>query len=59
MKYTVLKPFTDKQNGNAVYHLGNTYPVKGYDPEDARVAELISKGYICAVNGKKAGKEGK
>lgn len=59
MKYTVLKPFTDKQNGNAVYHFGNTYPVKGYDPEDARVDELVSKGYIRAVNGKKTGKEGK
>lgn len=39
---TVIKKFTDLQDGNHVYNVGDVYPRKGYTPSEERIAELAS-----------------
>ena len=40
MDYTVIKRFSDLQDGNHVYEVGDTYPRAGVSPLPARIAEL-------------------
>lgn len=40
MDYTVIKRFSDLQDGNHVYEVGDTYPRAGVSPSPARIAEL-------------------
>ena len=39
-KYEVIKYFTDLQDNNRPYNVGETYPRDGYEPSLERVAEL-------------------
>lgn len=39
-KYEVIKYFTDLQDGNRPYEVGDTYPRDGLEPSLERVAEL-------------------
>lgn len=39
-KYEVIKYFTDLQDGNHPYEVGDTYPRDGLEPSLERVAEL-------------------
>lgn len=41
-KYEVIKYFTDLQDNNRPYEVGDTYPRDGYEPSLERVAELSS-----------------
>lgn len=43
MMYTVIKHFTDLQDGNYKYKEGDVYPREGYTPSDERIAELASR----------------
>ena len=38
----VIKKFTDLQDGNHVYNVGDVYPREGYTPSEERIAELAS-----------------
>ena len=38
----VIKKFTDLQDGNHVYNVGDVYPREGYAPSNERIAELAS-----------------
>lgn len=38
----VIKRFTDLQDGNHVYNVGDVYPREGYTPSEERIAELAS-----------------
>lgn len=38
----VIKKFTDLQDGNRVYNVGDVYPREGYTPSEERIAELAS-----------------
>ena len=38
--YTVIKAFTDLQDGNTVYHTGDFYPREGANVTEERIAEL-------------------
>ena len=40
MDYTVIKRFSDLQDGNHVYEVGDAYPRAGVSPSPARSAEL-------------------
>lgn len=40
MDYTVIKRFSDLQDGNHVYEVGDDYPRAGVSPSPARIAEL-------------------
>ena len=40
MKYTVIKHFTDLQDGKYKYSDGDAYPREGYTPSEERIAEL-------------------
>lgn len=40
MSYKVIKYFTDLQDNNHPYNVGDTYPREGLKPDDARIAEL-------------------
>lgn len=40
MKYTVIKHFTDLQDGKYKYSDGDVYPREGYTPSEERIAEL-------------------
>lgn len=42
MECRVIKKFTDLQDGNHVYNVGDTYPREGYTPSEERIAELAS-----------------
>lgn len=42
MEYRVIKKFTDLQDGNHVYNVGDVYPREGYTPSEKRIAELAS-----------------
>lgn len=42
MEYRVIKKFTDLQDGNYVYNVGDTYPHKGYTPSEERITELAA-----------------
>lgn len=39
-KYKVIKYFTDLQDNNFAYHVGDTYPREGKDVSPSRIAEL-------------------
>lgn len=41
--YRVIKYFTDLQDGNHAYEVGDTYPREGLTVSDARIAYLASK----------------
>lgn len=38
--YEVIKKFTDLQDSNHVYNIGDTYPHEGYTPSEERITEL-------------------
>lgn len=38
----VIKKFTDLQDSNYVYNVGDVYPREGYTPSEKRIAELAS-----------------
>lgn len=40
MKYEVIAYFTDLQDGNHPYNVGETYPRKGLKPTAKRIEEL-------------------
>ena len=40
--YEVIKKFTDSQDGNHVYNVGDTYPREGYTPSEERITELAT-----------------
>lgn len=40
--YEVIKKFTDLQDGNHVYNVGDTYPHEGYIPSEERIVELAT-----------------
>lgn len=40
MKYRVIKFFTDLQDNNHAYNVGDTYPREGLNPSEERIAEL-------------------
>lgn len=40
MKYRVIKMFTDLQDKEYAYQVGDTYPREGLSPTDERIAEL-------------------
>lgn len=42
MKYKVIEPFTDLQDNNYAYAVGDVYPHKGYTPDEDRINELAS-----------------
>lgn len=42
MECRVIKKFTDLQDGNHVYNVGDVYPREGYTPSEERIAELAS-----------------
>lgn len=39
-KFEVIKYFTDLQDENRPYNVGDTYPREGYEPSLERIAEL-------------------
>lgn len=39
-KFEVIKYFTDLQDNNRPYEVGDTYPRDGYEPSLERIAEL-------------------
>lgn len=40
--YRVIKYFTDLQDNNHAYHVGDIYPREGFAPSEKRVKELLS-----------------
>lgn len=42
MTYKVVKNFADLQDGNHVYFAGDTFPRKGTEVSNERIAELAS-----------------
>ena len=42
MKYEVLEYFTDLQDNDYEYKVGDVYPHEGYTPTDNRINELAS-----------------
>lgn len=38
--YSVIVPFTDLQDDNYKYKVGDAYPRKGYAPSSSRIKEL-------------------
>lgn len=42
MLYKVTKKFTDLQDGNHVYNVGDVYPRESYTPSEERIKELAS-----------------
>lgn len=42
MSYKVIKYFTDLQDNRHPYNVGDTYPRKGLEPSEERIAELAS-----------------
>ena len=43
MGYKVIFPFMDKNDENRLYKTGETYPRKGFEVGEERLAELSSK----------------
>lgn len=42
MKYEVLEYFTDLQDNDYEYKVGDVYPHEGYTPTDKRISDLAS-----------------
>ena len=40
--YKVIKSFTDLQDNNHAYYVGDTFPHDGVEVDDKRIAELAS-----------------
>ena len=40
--YKVIESFTDLQDNNYVYHVGDTFPHNGVEVDSERIAELAS-----------------
>lgn len=40
--YKVIKSFTDLQDNNYAYYVGDTFPRNGVEVDDERIAELAS-----------------
>ena len=40
--YNVIKSFTDLQDNNYAYYVGDTFPHNGVEVDDERIAELAS-----------------
>ena len=47
--YKVIKYFTDLQDNNYAYHVGDTFPRKGCDVDAERIAELSSNKNLQGV----------
>lgn len=46
--YKVIKSFTDLQDNNYAYYVGDTFPHNGVEVEAERIAELASdKNRLC------------
>ena len=46
--YKVIKSFTDLQDNNHAYYVGDTFPHNGVEVGDERIAELSSdKNRLC------------
>ena len=46
--YKVIKSFTDLQDNNYVYYVGDTFPHNGVEVDAERIAELASdKNRLC------------
>lgn len=43
MEYRVIEFFTDLQDNNYAYHVGDTFPHAGMDVSPSRIAELAGK----------------
>lgn len=43
MMYKVIKYFTDLQDNNFAYNVGDTYPREGFDVLPSRIKELAGK----------------
>jgi hypothetical protein len=41
--FKVIKLFTDLQDNNHLYEVGDVYPREGLEPDEARIAELSGK----------------
>lgn len=44
--YKAIEYFTDLQDSNHAYNVGDEYPRKGYKPTESRVAELSGSGNV-------------
>lgn len=44
--YTTLEYFTDLQDNNYAYKVGDEYPRKGYKPTKERIEELAGTGNV-------------
>lgn len=44
--YRVLEYFTDLQDNNYPYNVGDTYPHEGYEPTEERINELSGTGNV-------------
>ena len=47
--YKVIKPFTDLQDNNYAYYVGDTFPRNGVEVGDERIAELSSDKNLQGV----------
>ena len=47
--YRVIEPFTDLQDNNYVYYVGDTFPRNGVEAGAERVAELASDKNLQGV----------
>ena len=47
--YKVIKYFTDLQDNNYAYHVGDTFPRNGVDVDAVRIAELSSDKNLQGV----------
>ena len=47
--YKVIKSFTDLQDNNHAYHVGDTFPHNGVDVDAVRIAELSSDKNLQGV----------
>ena len=47
--YKVIKSFTDLQDNNHVYYVGDTFPRNGVDVGDERIEELASDKNLQGV----------
>ena len=46
MQYEVLEYFTDLQDGNYEYKVGDVYPHAGYTPTEKRINDLASDNNV-------------
>lgn len=47
--YKVIKSFTDLQDNNYAYYVGDTFPHNGVEADDERIAELSSDKNLQGV----------